>query len=1548
MSGFEIELPSSPDPLGDEAAAPNAALAPPSTVRPTSTSRRFLHSAASSRFSALPGTSPRKRMFALDVGSEITPQTIYVTVEAGQDGVLLAQNQGGPSVNRRLFGSPTPQPSPNHRIRTTTTTIPLKGLTDDEGDETPRPRRRRSSGRLGTPAATPGTKGRKARNPTPRSTKKLRATPVPSSDILQSETPAPSGQSTAKRRPGRPPKRKPTDAPSEGGDTDLTGRSPKKRRGRRRQSLAPEEIALLSTANNVKNKPTEIARSKSPESAQTSGLRPATVNDGNVRENRAQTGDEEGEEENDIWMASGDNPSAQTNREENDGLFTSAHTAPPDRSSPLLGSEGNSPARSDDYALIMEHDDRSDIESQNSADQMDTDNQSSRSGHREPLPDESDEPVSIRQSGEQYVVMSHDGDTRSKRGSEADRTVDPESFTMIDIESMPSFRHSRNSLTSDPPEIGENTSFFINKTLDSLREEIAKSDDDDDVDILVSSDEIPAESRPSIRTAKAPSTDNQVHSTRSPTVGSLLHMLESHERTISSNGLAAEDEPPHSVHTSASTKESLNGTDRWRGKAEAEYEDDSFSDIPEEALAIAESQEELQPTSPRATENPAETAEQNNTNEAINYFTRHSHRIEDQTSSRPISRQSTPSPVDQVGVHDDNDSPQRSAPSSIGSRRASGQQAMQKSSPPHSIRSRSDSNRLLTPPDEAPSSTRSSASDGAAITEDRRDLTSDDIGSSPPEVATFNQYEPPILPSRRKSDTPTNRQTTTGAEQMQERQPFALVLQPTHLGVGGPRPALSPVVRIGRTLQNILSDPPSPSARSSVLGSPFKGSVRHSSPLDGAAVDEALQNVVSANDSLLSSIPQSASQPGQNTMQQTSRTWTMAFAPLSQIKNLVSQGAQLFTSPHIDKPQASDPFGPSSPTMSKRPDSTRNSSFLDRIKQASREGSAYSSKISIRERTDNNGEHHRIVHMANDVFSRTSESSHLPSADKNGSSSRAQQSADKAAGWDGTYEPDADDNGGPQLKATQEIGQLSAESVECERDMIEENTYYIPQDDNGHPEQAGQSAAEERLQSGEGQATEEQSEEEDIWTIEANRTASSPRYPVLPDETINSFRKSGLSIDWGTRSTGSLRNSHSAPDPALKTGHSAHVNTSEDLEDYSLLDVRSDPSTQLLSKKATPQPQKQPKRVDLSDFFSSSPNFLERQRRAKQARLAKPFTVQPNADVVQSASLGKTNEMMDPIEGIGSSFTRPSPEFPSPATVVSDNANGRPASCTPFNAITERNSISRPSEKNFTPQHENNDAKLFESWAVSSQAPTSEPATSDPPRVTQPDIPQGAEDSDFDTPDLRPLPGRAASPSKSCLRSPLKPKMPGRVVDFTSSAMSTTQPLQARTRNNRGSTISKAEPVLPGTHPTGKENENDMLNHTSHPSSPRHKQMLEIQRQQQWQYSGSPLSQTRWSRKHWLLLDNLLQSYRRNPLEFQLLHSDAIMTSPHKRPSSKLLGKNVTSQGESLVLEQCHLDVTDSFIKEVGGWPEEAIAKRLFALIVGEKRRRLGVVPKRH
>lgn len=106
------------------------------------------------------------------------------------------------------------------------------------------------------------------------------------------------------------------------------------------------------------------------------------------------------------------------------------------------------------------------------------------------------------------------------------------------------------------------------------------------------------------------------------------------------------------------------------------------------------------------------------------------------------------------------------------------------------------------------------------------------------------------------------------------------------------------------------------------------------------------------------------------------------------------------------------------------------------------------------------------------------------------------------------------------------------------------------------------------------------------------------------------------------------------------------------------------------------------------------------------------------------------------------------------------------------------------------------------------------------------------------------------------------------------------------------------------------------------------------------------LSATEWSRKHWLLLESILQAHQ---AEEEALRSGKAGKEGRRRRNStrvisRLLGKKVSSQGEEMFFEQWHLEVVDEFRGIVPGWEEKTIAMRVFALIVGAERRRLGLI----
>jgi hypothetical protein len=117
------------------------------------------------------------------------------------------------------------------------------------------------------------------------------------------------------------------------------------------------------------------------------------------------------------------------------------------------------------------------------------------------------------------------------------------------------------------------------------------------------------------------------------------------------------------------------------------------------------------------------------------------------------------------------------------------------------------------------------------------------------------------------------------------------------------------------------------------------------------------------------------------------------------------------------------------------------------------------------------------------------------------------------------------------------------------------------------------------------------------------------------------------------------------------------------------------------------------------------------------------------------------------------------------------------------------------------------------------------------------------------------------------------------------------------------------------------------------------------------------LSSTKWSKDHWRLLDSILQSWKP---ENQSSPSSSDSSGPNSgegsrseqprkrrnstRVISKLLGKRVSSQGESMRFEQWHLEAVDEFRGVVPGWEEKVVAMRVFACLVGEERRALGLV----
>ena len=262
-------------------------------------------------------------------------------------------------------------------------------------------------------------------------------------------------------------------------------------------------------------------------------------------------------------------------------------------------------------------------------------------------------------------------------------------------------------------------------------------------------------------------------------------------------------------------------------------------------------------------------------------------------------------------------------------------------------------------------------------------------------------------------------------------------------------------------------------------------------------------------------------------------------------------------------------------------------------------------------------------------------------------------------------------------------------------------------------------------------------------------------------------------------------------------------------------------------------------------------------------------------------------------------------------------------------------------KQNFTPRRGQSSQSLFAPASARSSAPT-------PPQMqlSRNDIERWQEETSrvlnppSDSPEAErqpavPLPHRTMSPSKSCLRSPLKPRTPGRVVEFAA-AGSPLQDAQARAVNARRNVPSvqlrppqpkPSQVVLPQRKDPRavvfeEDKENTPSDVSASEASPEKSNPL-----------PERLSQKTWGKNHWRLLDTLIQLRKKGPFPFNL------EAAGYVRRDRGLLGRVAEAGGERMEIRKWHVDVVDAFRAEVGGWDEVMLAKRVFALVAGEGRR---------
>ncbi|CAH0059526.1 unnamed protein product [Clonostachys solani] len=1498
-----VDIMSSPDPLNDDTMT---SIVPPS-------SRRVTRSQRSARFASL-ASSPRKQTFELEVGDNVSPQRLLVTVET-EDGNPAS------TTRRRLFPSSSPVRNPRSGVgMTTTTTVPLRQSIEDEQvdltlDSMATPRRR------GRPRKTNGTpmpsaaKKRKAGTPIKQRTPRRQSTinePDPLSDPVIQPTPTP-------RKRGRPRKTSTIEPSSELGIESATKVVSGRRGRRRRQALIPEELeemaeeaAALPEAIPSEN---DIDLIEPPPEAFADEPQPQTTSNIEMAQAPADPASDF-----DLWM----------------------NEASPERTPR---------ARAQPVALDQVDSRRSPSVDYESIASVNND----FGGAPSPSPS-----IHSHSTASPEVAESR----QSAAPDNGDTIAQGEDFSMIFMESIQSFQDFRSSvpgprqpLPLPDSDIDEEASLIINKTLESLRQSVRQEEQNEDEEgaeqvqeepepepeqqderaeelaeteeahtiqeLYIGSPEKNTNTGPElVRTSPSVAQDqdelasDETAPVFSPAFVSSPHRLLSprwakrglrrpnisplRQRLLKSQARQLDDTPTVSEKedTAPEASPSLQAT-RITQSHEDDYED-SFSEIPQTVLEAATPRRHAsfvpEPEEPafeeRALEEPA-LEEEDGVDQVE--FIEELEEEEVEPINDVLARDSTP--VEDPRLAE--------APEAMRSDELSDPQELEEQQyrhidnpypshqqlpPPSNASSAAQTDRLPTPDDTPPnlqveSSEDLNKSEDPAIRSSplvpQLQLESQPISSSVTSESLNEQLLPTERPAVSIEITPVNQLSSPANE------PQSVAMESPMERAA--RPALSAIVRAGRALQTITSDPPSPEPQEHQLGSPFRSSVSKDSWSGSReSATGRRSNIISPSRRSFGHQRQSASidDPFISASRNTGQSSFMQALGWSMSRQ---------QSPDKSLPQ---PSGSTSSSMRATPPD-------DGMSWVANDG-----PISPRLRGDN--------------------------------------SLREAAGLPATL---ADQPPNPQSELEEEPA-------------------------------ANLHQAEELSQ---------QDDETDIWEVEAERSLLDPAPEQSSTDVFSaSHRRGTIPSPWTKQSTWSREQATTQPTEASegKTGEiSARTDSqvhqeADETEEYSLLTQR------LAAPEGAQEPATSAKesRVDLSSFFSSpaaipgilvnklfpsrtsnigpsdsmqtesasapaiattsmfpqiASNSFRQQSESPRNLVSPSKSSAPPSSRKRSSSAPVVHETNNPGSTSGRDLSSP---FRSSGVLNPRRASASPGSGSPV--TPEKIEMPVVAQKqNFTPRPRQPSQSFFQ---PSSSAPT-------PPRMqlSHADIQrwqQETSNASESSPDLgrtllRPLPPRNASPTKSSLRSPLKPHTPGRVVEFTSSVLSPMEQARARQERRLSNASSSAlaavtqnQPVSRGEPVTvieDKENHDSDISmsdasplpkqrHTNLPST------LTAGGESSSSASFSKkLSPTVWTREHWLFLDRILE--RRLVGDFEV---------DFPRRAEKYLGKKVKSQGEAMVLERWHLDCVDAFRAVVGGWDEGDLAKRLFSLILAEERRR--------
>ncbi|KAF5669838.1 hypothetical protein FCIRC_9126 [Fusarium circinatum] len=1524
MNTPSADIMSSPDPLNDT--VEQSVMPPPSTRRVVRSTQR------SSRFSSMGlGTSPRKQTFELEVGDNKAPQKLLVTVETEEPSATA----GPSSARRKLFqDSPYLPISRRRDMATTTTTVPLKGAIEDDNNATPR-KRGRPRKTNGTPLPSAGTK-RKSITPMHGSPRRRQRT------ATDTDTPNKSAGSNAQptpgtKRRGRPPKNRPVDPPNPTEDEqNARGISEASDRS---QSQALDKIEVTGDASDL---PSLRADDSQADNDVTLVITPSEAEANQLRANRTANNSapaQQSEPDSDIWMATLD-----------------------DEPTPRPGSRAtqNAPAPSSpDHGRAEDFSDFGDY------------------GYGPAGSDVSS-------------ADEHQSDTRS--GNE-DTVAAGEDFSMIFMDSLPSLQASMRSSVREIAEndIGEETSLIINNTLESLRQSLQ---DRDRPSVNKETAEQERDPQPAAPAPAEPQDERRQSTIRPPMTFSPNRNLSSiwrqTPRRMGSSPLRRQvlqsntRDNPDAEYRGSPLATQRQDSSRLEVDNSNLY-DDSFSEIPDAVLEAAT------PRRPRAMAKkaPSETEDVQMEDADLIQFEDGPQQAEIQQQEQVVEEQSTGAEPEAVQEQDsveeqeqEEAGPLEASVGSAISRSDGGRLPTPDDTPPNidfgnstapkstsvsqsparSASSRDSPLRNSSPGpatetevpleameiedeiiDQAVEATGQVTSgavvevegadnDDESIMEmtivpepDDHSIPDDQpleetIVESPVEEEPEEAQEIPeiVVPHQPHLSLETEMQQPEVTPLNQLTSP---IQEPQSLPDVPPervrRPTLSPIMRAGRALQSVTSDPPTPEARDHHLRSPFRRSA--SRELGPRVAQPNLRTNAS---------------PGK------SRPFTESAQ--------ISKGDEVYD----------DPFG----TNTRH---TGQASFMEALERRSA-GSSPRHRRTMSRESAASSTHFQAPseggmswvdregpisdNLRGDVpleaFARSTvrppEPQPISNDQLNGTVDDADDETEDAGDdmdlWEFEAQrssPHAARQPSPARKPESPIPRRSTLPSPWRR-QVNRGTQRPPtttdQTRNGLENSEKRLEEETALQTDSMDVVQDEPSQAEEYSLVAQREVpqESDKAPVTAKASrfdLSTFFSSPAAIPGmladklsplKKMSVFGARPTETEPKPR-ETAHILPTSSMFPQLPPQELVPRGQPRAGFFSPIRPVQPLA---REDLSEELEND-EYSRSDSRSNMSSPSRQATASPRQEE-HDASMQATSEQQNESEQ--------QEELDEEGTEVFEEEEDEDQVSEPLPSVHQK--------MNFTPQRRNPSQSFFKAStqaAAPKPAPIPSSSATTPPRMqlTHADIQkwqQQTSNASDDSPKrptastlLRPLPPKNASPIKSSLRSPLKPHTPGRVVEFTSSVLSPIEQAKVRHQRRLSNSSAASQSSTGAQHPRVPHQTANKENNTI-PQIPISNKKLPTK-----QTHPEPLSQTVWTRRHWLFLDDLVQQRRQGPFRLNF-----------ERCSDKYLGRPASSKGESMTLKRWHLDCVDAFRAQVGGWDEAEVVKRLVGLILGGEKRSQG------